>query len=166
KKMLSFSKPDQEEKAELDINTILDELLMLYEKRFRENSIKLKVSMINNPGKILASKDQLRQVFINLFSNAMDAMPDGGTLKVSTTIQNSSLCIKVSDTGSGIKQEHVGKIFDSFFTTKTESVKGVGLGLSVCYGFIQEHDGDINVQSKEGKGTSFIIRIPLLINDI
>ncbi|MCK5098518.1 MAG: HAMP domain-containing histidine kinase, partial [Desulfobacteraceae bacterium] len=97
-----------------------------------------------------------------LFSNAMDAMPDGGSLEVTTTIQNSSLCIKVSDTGTGIKQEHIGKIFDSFFTTKTESVKGVGLGLSVCYGFIQEHDGDINVQSKEGKGTSFVIRIPLL----
>ncbi|MCK5313432.1 MAG: PAS domain S-box protein, partial [Desulfobacteraceae bacterium] len=163
KKMLSFSKPDQEEKAELDINIILDELLMLYEKRFRENSIKLKVALVNDPGKILASKDQLRQVFINLFSNAMDAMPDGGKLAVSTIIQNSSLCITVSDSGVGIKQEHVGKIFDSFFTTKTESVKGVGLGLSVCYGFIQEHGGDIIVDSKEGKGTSFVIRIPLLI---
>jgi len=162
KKMLSFSKPDQEEKSELNINVLLDELLMLYEKRFRENSIKLKISLISDPGMIMASKDQLRQVFINLFSNAMDAMPDGGTLEVTTTIKNSNLCITVSDTGVGIKQKHIGKIFDSFFTTKTESVKGVGLGLSVCYGFIQEHDGDISVQSKEGRGTSFIIRIPLL----
>ncbi|MCD4744159.1 MAG: PAS domain S-box protein, partial [Desulfobacteraceae bacterium] len=162
KKMLSFSKPDQEEKSKIDINTVLDELLMLYEKRLRENSIKLKVSLADNPGIILASKDQLRQVFINLFSNAMYAMSDGGVLEITTSIKGSNLHIKVSDTGVGIKQEHIEKIFDSFFTTKTESVKGVGLGLSVCYGFIQEHDGDISVQSKVGEGTSFLIQLPLL----
>jgi PAS domain S-box-containing protein len=163
KKMLSFSKPDQEEKSELDINIVIDELLMLYEKRFRENSIKLKVSLADDPGVIMASKDQLRQVFINLFSNAMDAMPDGGNLDISTAIKGPRLEIRVSDTGTGINQEHIGKIFDSFFTTKTESVKGVGLGLSVCYGFIKEHDGDITVQSKEGEGASFVIELPLLM---
>ncbi|MCK5541770.1 MAG: PAS domain S-box protein [Desulfobacterales bacterium] len=162
KKMLSFSKPDQEEKAKLDINTLLDELLMLYEKRLKENSIKLKVSMTENPGIILASKDQLRQVFINLFSNAMDAMPDGGALEVITSVAGSNLQILVSDTGMGIKTEHIEKIFDSFFTTKTESIKGVGLGLSVCYGFIKEHGGDISVRSKEGKGTSFLVQLPLI----
>ncbi len=162
KKMLSFSRPDQEDKTKLDINIVLEELLMLYEKRLRENGIKLKVSLAKNPGLILASKDQLRQVFINLFSNAMYAMPDGGILGVGTSINGKNLIVSVSDTGTGIKAEHIGKIFDSFFTTKTESVKGVGLGLSVCYGFIQEHDGDINVQSKEGEGASFTITLPLL----
>lgn len=162
KKMLSFSKPDQEEKSKLDINTVLDELLVLYEKRLRENSIKLKITMSSNQGIILASKDQLRQVFINLFSNAMDAMPDGGTLSITTSVQGPNLKIVVADTGTGIKPEHIEKIFDSFFTTKTESVKGVGLGLSVCYGFIKEHGGDISVQSKEGHGTSFTIHLPLV----
>ncbi|MCP3899779.1 MAG: PAS domain S-box protein [Desulfobacteraceae bacterium] len=162
KKMLSFSKPDEEEKSQIDINTVLGELLMLYEKRLRENSIKLKVSMADDPGVILASKDQLRQVFINLFSNAMYAMPDGGTLMIATSMNGSDLQITVSDTGTGIESEHIGKIFDSFFTTKTDSVKGVGLGLSVCYGFIQDHDGDISVESKVGEGTTFLIRLPLL----
>jgi PAS domain S-box-containing protein len=162
KKMLSFSRPDQEEKSKLDINTVLDELLMLYEKRLKENSIKLKVSLAENSGIILASKDQLRQVFINLFSNAMDAMPDGGVLEIATLVRGPNLQVSVSDTGTGIKPEHVEKIFDSFFTTKTDSIKGVGLGLSVCYGFILEHDGDISVQSREGKGASFLIKLPLI----
>ena len=110
---------------------------------------------------VYASKGQLRQVFLNMFSNAMDAMPDGGTLSVTTTVRADKIQIVISDTGAGIKQEHIEKIFDSFFTTKTDSVKGVGLGLSVCYGFIKEHDGDIQVESEPGTGTSFIISLPV-----
>ncbi|MCA1786223.1 MAG: PAS domain S-box protein, partial [Desulfobacteraceae bacterium] len=75
KKMLSFSKPDEEERAELDINEVIEELMVLYEKRLRENSIKLMLELAPNPGRIIASRDQLRQVFINMFSNAMYAMP-------------------------------------------------------------------------------------------
>jgi PAS domain S-box-containing protein len=162
KKMLSFSKPDQESRVKLDINTVLDELLLLYEKRLRENSIKLVLSLMENPGEIFASKDQLRQVFINLFSNAMYAMPEGGTLKISTASTSDTLKITVEDTGTGIKPVHIEKIFDSFFSTKTESIQGVGLGLSVCYGFIQDHGGDINVSSREGEWTRFIITLPLV----
>ena len=162
KKMLSFSRPDQEARVALDITTVLDELLLLYEKRFRENSIKLKLNLMENPGKIFASKDQLRQVFINLFSNAMYAMPDGGILNISTAVTSDMLKIVIEDTGTGIKPAHIGKIFDSFFSTKTQSVHGVGLGLSVCYGFIQDHGGDINVSSREGEWTRFVISLPLM----
>jgi PAS domain S-box-containing protein len=162
KKMLSFSKPDQEIRAELDINTVLDELLLLYEKRFRENSIKLELDLMKNPGKIFASKDQLRQVFINMFSNAMYAMPDGGKLKIRTKVIPGMLKIIIKDTGTGINPAHIEKIFDSFFTTKKESVQGVGLGLSVCYGFIKDHGGDINVTSREGEWTQFDISLPLI----
>ncbi|MBU0463644.1 MAG: PAS domain S-box protein, partial [Proteobacteria bacterium] len=147
KKMLSFSRPDQDKRIEIDINVIIDELMMLYEKRFRENSIKLSMDLAENPGVILASRDQLRQVFINMFSNAMYAMPDGGRLEVSTKVAAEKLFITIKDTGTGIKPEHIKKIFDSFFTTKKESVQGVGLGLSVCYGFIKDHGGDILVES-------------------
>ncbi|MCP3940019.1 MAG: PAS domain S-box protein [Desulfobacteraceae bacterium] len=162
KKMLSFSKPDQKNKMELDITTILDELLLLYEKQFRENSIKLVLNLMKNPGKILASKDQLRQVFINLFSNAIYAMPEGGILTIGTRISSNMLIITIEDTGTGIKPTHLEKIFDSFFSTKNESVQGVGLGLSVCYGFIQDHGGDIEVTSKEGEWTRFVISLPLV----
>ncbi len=162
KKMLSFSRPDQEIRVELDIDTVLDELLLLYEKRFRENSIKLELDLVKNPGKIIGSKDQLRQVFINMFSNAMYAMPDGGVLKITTSLARSMLNITIKDTGTGINPGHLEKIFDSFFTTKKESVQGVGLGLSVCYGFIKDHGGDITVTSKEGEWTQFIISLPLV----
>ncbi|MCG8633427.1 MAG: PAS domain S-box protein [Desulfobacterales bacterium] len=162
KKMLSFSKPDQDVRVELDIHTVLDELLLLYEKRFRENSVKLILNLMETPAKIMASKDQLRQVFINLFSNSMYAMPEGGELKISTAATSSTLKISVEDTGTGIKPENIAKVFDSFFTTKTESVQGVGLGLSVCYGFIKDHGGDIRVSSREGEWTKFEISLPLI----
>ncbi len=162
KKMLSFSKPDQDKRGEIDIHVVIDELMLLYEKRFRESGIKVTLDLADKPGIILASKDQLRQVFINLFSNAMYAMPNGGDLDVATRLSSGKLYVTVLDTGTGIKPKHIEKIFDSFFTTKTESVQGVGLGLSVCYGFIKDHDGDIFVESEYGKWTKFTIILPLM----
>jgi PAS domain S-box-containing protein len=162
KKMLSFSKPDEVERSELDINSVIEELMVLYEKRLRENSIKLILELARTPGVIMASRDQLRQVFINMFSNAMYAMPDGGNLTITTKTNGKMLHIVVEDTGTGIKPEHLKKVFDSFFTTKTDSIKGVGLGLSVCYGFIKDHDGDITVESQYGEWTRFIIKLPLV----
>jgi PAS domain S-box-containing protein len=161
KKMLSFSRPDQDKRAEIDIHTVIDELLLLYEKRFRENSIKLHLNFDQCPAIVLASKDQLRQVFINMFSNSMYAMPEGGKLEISTEVKTNTLYIKIRDTGTGIKKDNLKKVFNSFFTTKTESVQGVGLGLSVCYGFIKDHDGDIIVDSLEGEWTEFTIMLPL-----
>ncbi|MDA3918721.1 MAG: PAS domain S-box protein [Deltaproteobacteria bacterium] len=161
KKMLSFSRPDQEERQKIDINVIIEELMLLYEKRLRENSIKVKLDLLENPGIIIASRDQLRQVFINMFSNAMYAMPEGGDLEIDTKLQGKMLSITIKDTGTGIKSGHIEKIFDSFFTTKTDNVQGVGLGLSVCYGFIKDHGGNIEVDSKEGDWTKFTITLPL-----
>ncbi|HKJ97528.1 MAG TPA: ATP-binding protein, partial [Desulfotignum sp.] len=125
-------------------------------------SIKVILDLAPDPGLITASKDQLRQVFINMFSNAMYAMPDGGNLTISTRPNGHMLHIVVEDTGTGIKSEHLKKIFDSFFTTKTDSIKGVGLGLSVCYGFIKDHEGDITVDSKYGEWTRFTIKLPYI----
>ncbi|MBF0230508.1 MAG: PAS domain S-box protein [Desulfamplus sp.] len=161
KKMLSFSKPDQEKKINININTVLDEIILLYEKRFRENSVKFEYQFAENIPMVNASKDQLRQVFLNMISNAMDSMPDGGSLKIATEYDSHKVRIILSDTGAGIKEEHIERIFDSFFTTKTDSVKGVGLGLSVCYGFVKDHGGDIKVESRVGEGTTFIICLPI-----
>jgi signal transduction histidine kinase len=161
KKMLTFSKPDQEDKIEIDINTALADILLFYEKRLRENSIKIKTFFTSEPCTVMASRDQLRQVFINIISNALDAMPDGGALSLSTGFRNkNTMTISITDTGIGIAEENLEKIFDSFFTTKKDVVKGVGLGLSVCYGFIQDLGGDIQVNSKPGEGTTFIISLP------
>jgi len=160
RKMLSFSKPDQEEKQAVDLNTVLDEILLLHEKQLQENDIKIKMSLAKALPQINASKDQLRQVFLNLVANARDAMPDGGTLSVTTAADPENVRIEIVDSGMGIKEEHQKKIFDSFFTTK-DSVKGVGLGLSVCYGFIKDHGGDIQVKSKVDSGTTFTITFPV-----
>lgn len=162
KKMLSFSRPDQEARQKIDIHVVIEELMLLYEKRFRENSIKVKLDLMENHGSLYASRDQLRQVFINMFSNAMHAMPEGGDLEITTKLKNKMLSITIRDTGTGIKPGHIEKIFDSFFTTKTDRVQGAGLGLSVCYGFIKDHGGEIVVDSKEGEWTKFTITLPLL----
>jgi len=160
RKMLSFSKPDQKEKKLIDINIILDEILLLHKKQSKERNIRISYDFSEGLGKIYASKDQLRQVFLNMISNAMDAMPKGGIFSVKTKNYKENICIEISDTGTGIKEERLDKIFDAFYTTK-ESVKGVGLGLSVCYGFVREHGGDIKVESKVRAGTTFSITLPL-----
>ena len=159
RKMLSFSKPDEEQKQPVDINMILDEILLLVTKQLHENSIKISTSFEQDLAKVYASRNQLRQVFLNMISNARDAMPEGGTLTIKTKSNGNHIYVEVTDTGVGIREEHLDKIFDAFFTTK-EGVKGVGLGLSVCYGFIKEHGGDIKVTSKRGEGTTFTIILP------
>jgi len=159
KKMLSFSKPDQEERQLVDINTILDEILLLHQKQLQENDVKIAYSLAEDLATVHASINQLRQVFLNMISNARDAMPDGGTLTVKTGVENGMIRIDITDTGVGINPENLSKIFDAFFTTK-DSVKGVGLGLSVCYGFIKDHGGDITVKSKLNVGTTFTITLP------
>ncbi|MDY7038909.1 MAG: PAS domain S-box protein, partial [Thermodesulfobacteriota bacterium] len=164
RKMLSFSKPDEEEKQPVDIDTILDEILLLVRKQLQENSIKVSSSYADNLGKVFASKNQLRQVFLNMISNARHAMEGGGTLTIKTMAKGDNIHIDISDTGIGIGEKNLNKIFDAFYTTK-DGVKDVGLGLSVCYGFIKEHGGDIRVTSKEGSGTTFTILLPIYRGD-
>jgi PAS domain S-box-containing protein len=164
RKMLSFSKPDQEQRQPVDINTVIDEILLLHEKQLRENDIQIESKFSDGLGRVNASKNQLRQVFLNIVANARDAMTKGGTLTVTTGSDGENVLIEITDTGTGIKEEHMDKIFDSFFTTKGE-VKGVGLGLSVCYGFIKDHGGDIVVKSEAGTGTTFVITLPLVTDN-
>ncbi len=159
RKMLSFSKPDQVRKKPLDVNQVLGEIMMLHEKQLQEHSIIIRSEFDSRLPEVYASSDQLRQVFLNMISNARDAMAGGGTLTVRTTQRSDKVLIVFTDTGTGIKPEHLDKIFETFFTTK-ESVKGVGLGLSVCYGFIKDHGGDITVESRPGEGTTFTISLP------
>ncbi len=161
KKMLSFSKPDQEQRSPANLNTIIDEILLLHRKQFWENTIKIEATFDEALDLVYASKNQLRQVFLNMISNAKDAMPNGGTLTVTTARDTDHVRVLISDTGCGIKEKHLDIIFETFFTTKTDSVKGVGLGLSVCYGFIKDHGGDILVESEPGEGTTFTIILPV-----
>ncbi len=164
RKMLSFSRPDEEEKQPTSLNTILDEILLLVEKQLQENGIRVSVSFQKDLPLVNASRNQLRQVFLNLIANARDAMADGGTLTVTTSSTRHQVHVEVRDSGVGIREENLGRIFDAFFTTK-DTVKDVGLGLSVCYGFVEEHGGDIRVRSRHGEGTTFVVQLPAMAKE-
>jgi two-component system NtrC family sensor kinase len=105
--------------------------------------------------------NQIQQVFMNILLNAADAMPAGGVLTITSNLipGDSFVQVKFSDTGTGIPEKNLNKIFDPFFTTKADK-KGTGLGLAVSYGIIDRHRGQIEVQSEEGKGTTFTIKLP------
>ncbi|MGC4085871.1 MAG: ATP-binding protein [Vicinamibacterales bacterium] len=103
---------------------------------------------------------QLQQVFLNLFLNARDAMPKGGWLTVSTRSDGASATAEIADTGSGIPQEQLARIYDPFFTTKAIG-RGTGLGLSISYGIVREHDGTIRCDSAVGQGTRFTLSLPV-----
>ncbi len=161
KNMLSFSKPEEETRKKININELIEGILMMMEKQMREASIRIETDFRGDPPEVIASTNQMRQVLLNLFKNAKEAMPRGGTLIVRTEKQDNTLLVHIKDTGTGIPDEIKNKIFEAFFTTK-QKVKGVGLGLSVCYGIVKDHGGDIKVESEEGKGSTFTISLPIL----
>lgn len=156
-----FARISSAEKTPSDILEILQKTINLvkYDKRFK--NIKLQIKASNLP-KALLNHDQIQQVFLNLFLNSLDAMPEGGSINIELKRRDNHIEINFSDTGTGIDNEIIDKIFDPFFTTKPAG-KGTGLGLSICYGIIKDHDGTITVRSKKGEGTTFTIRLPVLV---
>jgi len=158
--MLSFSKPEEEKRRPIKINELIEGILLVMEKQMKESNIKVETSLDPNISEIMASTNQMRQVMLNIFKNAKEAMPKGGTLTVKTVMEGDKILLHLKDTGTGIPEEIRDKVFEAFFTTK-QKVKGVGLGLSVCYGIIKDHGGEIKVESEEGKGATFIITLPI-----
>ena len=156
--LLDFAVQSEPNMKEVDVNEILNQCLEL---AIHTGSPKIQVEKsFDSAPRITADPDQLQQVFINLIMNALQAMPDGGVLKLRTFAENQDLKIEVQDTGCGIPPENMGRIFTPFFSTKQE-IKGVGLGLAVSYGIIQRHRGRIEVKSKTNEGTTFTICLPL-----
>lgn len=162
-KMLKFFKPDDEKKVSTDVNKLLEETLLFYEKQFMNLNIRVETDFDPDVPLITAVESHVKQVFINMIINANAAMESGGRLHVSSYIDPSgeNIVIRIEDTGVGIPPENMDRIFDAFFTTKKEVLKGMGLGLSVCYGFIKDHGGNVDVESELGKGTCFTISLPV-----
>lgn len=160
-KMLKFFKPDNEEKKPTDVNKLLEETLLFYERQFKNLNIRVHVDLSLDLPQVMAIGSQLKQVFINMIINANTAMPSGGDLSVTSRFrpEENDVAVTIRDSGVGISPEYRERIFEAFFTTK-KKVKGVGLGLSISYGFIREHGGRIDVQSEVGKGTTFNIYLP------
>jgi PAS domain S-box-containing protein len=158
--LLNFSRTGGGEFAEVDLNSVVEETLSLVSHPLRTARISIIKTLAQELPPVLGSANRLQQVFLNLFLNARDAMPNGGMLEVRSGANNGSVEIEITDTGVGISHEFVNRIFDPFFTTKGAN-RGTGLGLSVSYGIIKEHAGKIDVRSTAGKGTSFHLEFPV-----
>ena len=154
-----FARISSSEKTACSISEILDRTINLvkYDKRFK--NVKLTTDIEPVPPFNL-NPDQIQQVFLNLILNALDAMPGGGELDISIKKVDSFAEVNFSDTGAGIDESVIDRIFDPFYTTKPLG-KGTGLGLSICYGIIKEHNGVITVKNKPGGGTLFVIKLPM-----
>ncbi len=160
KNLLSFARnPSASSFHRTNIKAILDEILSLIDYKLKNMHIRLDLDLSPLPP-FYAQGERLQQVFINIILNALDAMPQGGTLKIKLSQADHRAIVRISDTGTGIKPEHLPHIFDPFFTTKGIG-KGTGLGLSIGYAIIKEHEGYILVDSEPGKGTTFTIVLPL-----
>ncbi|ODS34327.1 MAG: two-component sensor kinase [Candidatus Scalindua rubra] len=162
--LLRFARKGKLITEEVDTNSLLEKILSIVEPDMKLENVRFIRRFEEGLPKIMANSDQLRQVFLNLITNARDAMPEGGALTISTqSIQkegNSFVSIRFMDTGCGIAKENLDRVFDPFFTTKGEG-KGVGLGMSTSYGIIDHYGGRISVESEEGKGTTFTIDLPV-----
>ncbi|MEO8167020.1 MAG: ATP-binding protein, partial [bacterium] len=132
-----------------------------HHQSFVERNVECVFELYSPHPMVMGSRDKLKQVFLNLILNARDAMPEGGKLTFSARTHDKLVRILIRDTGTGIVPEILPKIFDAFFTTKKE-VSGVGLGLSVSYGIVQQHTGTISVSSTIGEGTTFTIELPVI----
>ncbi|MGE0404674.1 MAG: ATP-binding protein, partial [Candidatus Korobacteraceae bacterium] len=162
--LLNFSRTSGTEFGDVDLNKVIRDTLALLEHQLKTARVKVDVELLESLPPIHGNTGKLQQVFLNLFLNAKDAMPDGGVLRIATANGN-SVKVLVSDSGAGIAQEHLRRIYDPFFTTKTvpkDGKRGTGLGLAVTYGIIQEHTGKIDVTSRVDAGTTFTLEFPLM----
>lgn len=180
--LLRFSRVSAELKSSnLNVNAVVDDTLLLVENTLEQKRIKLIKHFDPHLKYIMGDHNQLQQVFTNIINNAIHAMPNGGSLLIATRgketpgkssslevghgeiTNNKYIEVEFTDTGCGIKEEHISKIFDPFFTTK-EPGKGTGLGLSISYSIIKDHNGWIDVKSTVEKGTTFLVMLPVVEN--
>ena len=172
--LLVFSAPARFQLDPIDIREVVEESLDVLKDQIKAHKVKIIRDFASHLPLLKADKYKLGGVFSNLITNACDAMPEGGQLKITTRLSQprtealreavdearKTVEIEFSDTGEGISEENMIRIFDPFFTTK-DTNKGTGLGLSICYGIIKEHGGFIDVKSEKGKGTTFIVTLPV-----
>jgi two-component system, NtrC family, sensor kinase len=160
KRLLDFARQTKPQKSLTNINNLIDNIVLLVRNQASFRNVNIERYFADDLPDIMVDRDQIQQVFINFILNASDAMPSGGDIKIlSRIIENGEYIeVRFADNGTGISEENKHKIFDPFFTTKES---GTGLGLSISYGIIEQHGGTINVESEIGKGTTFIVLLPI-----
>ena len=159
--LLGFSRRSEGITSKTDLNSLIQESLSIVENDLRLKGIEIETNYTDNGTIVCVDHNQIQQVLLNLVSNAADAMPDGGQLLISTRLLSDEayIEIKVTDNGCGIEEEVLNRVLDPFFTTK-ERGKGTGLGLAICQRIIEEHEGEIEIQSRPGRGTTVSVRLP------
>src|SRR5690606_35809096 len=160
KGMTDFARSRSSEKKFAGINNIIEASLRLASYDLSFQDLEITTDLSERIPELLVNEDQMQQVFLNLLLNARDAMPEGGEIAITSAIEGTSARIEITDTGRGIDRAIRKNVFGPFFTTKPAG-SGTGLGLSVCYGIITAHGGEIDVKDSPAGGTSFIITIPL-----
>jgi two-component system NtrC family sensor kinase len=160
--LLDFARESEADVDALDIREIVEDTLRLASNQIKLAKVKVRGEITENLPSLHGDRQQLQQVLLNFVLNALDAMHGGGTLTISLDVSDDRdwLVITVQDTGTGIPEEHLGQIFDPFFSSKAKG-RGTGLGLSVSLNIIRQHGGDIRVHSKVGKGTTFTVLLPV-----
>lgn len=166
KDLLTFARQSKPRIEDVDVNSILEKSLSLLENKIKLQNVKLNVSLDPTLPLVPCDFSQIQQSLMNIIINGTEAMSVEGVLTIRSrhSKHNGGIEVEISDTGAGISEDNLSKIFDPFFTTKDEG-KGVGLGLSIAYGIINEHKGSIEVKSKANKGTTFIIKLPTMIKE-
>ncbi len=163
--LLNFARQQEVMAKETDLKALVNEVIVKVNHRKRFEEVAIEQEFSPDLPSIQADPAQLQQVFINLLNNAADAMGGHGTITISAApLDDSTVEIRVADTGTGISAENLGKLFTPFFTTKPAG-KGTGLGLSIVYGIIKMHHGQIHAQSQVGKGTTIVISLPIRLPD-
>ncbi|MBI9086505.1 MAG: GAF domain-containing protein [Desulfobacterales bacterium] len=159
--LLDFSREREPEKTLANINDVIGKALNILENEFRLNRITVETDLSEEMASSFLDENQMEQVFVNLLINSVEAMDEGGRIDIKTRTDAKGKCMEIEfeDTGSGLPEETLNRIFEPFFSTKS---KGTGLGLAVSYGIVQNHMGDIQAYSEPDKGARFMIRIPLL----
>jgi len=160
KNMLSYLRPADDQRSDQDLNEIINDAVLLMGRQLQDARVKTVLDLQEDLPQVNCSGNQIKQVLLNLLMNARTAMlKTGGTLTIVSRAEDGMVRLKISDTGTGIPEEIRAKLFEPFVTTKDE-VTGTGLGLSVCFGIVRQHDGSIEVKSEVGAGTTFIITLP------
>ncbi|MHB1228505.1 MAG: ATP-binding protein [Desulfurivibrionaceae bacterium] len=156
-----FNRPTTGKVASVDLHRIIEELLLLGKKKLSDKRITVKRHFARDLPTIQAVPDQIKQVLLNVIGNAEEAIPEtGGTITITTEVSGESVRVLIQDTGKGIRPKDMALIFEPFFSTKP-AVEGTGLGLSVSYGIVKRHGGDITAKSARGKGALFVITLPI-----
>ena len=159
-RMLEFYRPSKGGIVQTDVNRLLRDALAIADKRLQHGRVRVSARFADGLPPILGVPDQLTQVFLNIIINAVEAMPDGGDLRVGTLLTDDRRWVLVAfqDSGPGLTAEQIAHIFEPFYTTKPS---GTGLGLAISYGIVERHGGTIEVSSQPGQGATFVVRLPV-----